>query len=195
LFHNDSVDPGWGDVNVTLIGNLSGHSYPYLYEDATTAGYELLVGSDQGAIYRYTGIDGNLHGSFTEADTFFLGHDVGERATVSGALLNADNRVELLLGNFRGGVELFTRSFVTGIAPPVEAPCACTAMPNPAVSIIRVRCNLPVSRIALYDLTGRLVGMSALPELDISQLPAGLYNLNIEHDGGQSTKRVVVFTP
>lgn len=182
LFHKDSVNANFGDINVTTLGSLVGYSYPYLFDDSLTDGYELLVGSDIGAIHRFTDIDGNLDGTFTEADTLFAGIDPGERATIHGGLLNGDGALELLVGNFRGGAEIFTTSFTTGVQP-APARQSLRLVPNPTGGLVSAVDGqglvMGYTRIEITDPAGRLLLTATDNPFTVSQLPAGVYCVTV----------------
>jgi hypothetical protein len=194
VFNKDSVNAFWGSVDVTLLGSLVGYSFPFLYDDTTTNGYALLVGSDHGYLYRYTHIEGNLGGAFTEVDTMYYGIDPGERSTVSGGYLNGDGALELLVGNFRGGVEIFTRSFITG-AGPRPALASYMIYPNPAQAWVSVEGDTPITGITIVDLAGDVVMESGVSRVDITPLPDGLYFLAIRSRNELVTRPLVVLRP
>ena len=201
VFHKDTVVDIWGGVNITQQGSLVGFSYPYLYEDEHTNGYVLLVGSDHGHIYRFNNIDGNLTGNFTLVDTMFYDIDPGERATVSGDFLNGDNSVELLIGNFRGGVELFSRSFITPVKEPSDIVADCQVYPNPVSDILHVQCehtSQPMSevQVEIYDHIGRRVVTAQSDVIDVTNLPQGMYYVVVRSkDSRVVTEPVVVIHP
>ena len=117
------VTDSLGKVNVTDPSvSLDGFSVPCFFEE-TSAQYGLIVGSEQGKIFYFTGIDGNLNGSFTESDSLFLhidnvpvDPDRGYRTAAAVMDMNQDGRLDLIAGNFSGGLEYFNGSIV----PPVN---------------------------------------------------------------------------
>jgi len=69
--------------------------------------------------------------------------------------------------------------------------------PNPMGDIINVLTNGPVG-IEVYDITGKLVirvkesqTAEGLNQLDVSLLPAGIYNFSVTYNGNTSTKKVL----
>jgi hypothetical protein len=108
------VSDSLGKVNVTDYSiSLDGYSVPFFYRDGLDQTH-LLVGSEKGEIFYYTGIDDNLGGEFTLSDTLagLLGlqefkADRGYRSAPALFDLDQNGHPELIAGNFSGGVEYF----------------------------------------------------------------------------------------
>lgn len=88
-------------------------------------------------------------------------------------------------------------TFSTGISDP-SAMNGISIFPNPANTSFVVHYSAPVSKIELYELTGRLV-TSVVPadknteqQLSVSSLPEGLYMLRVYSASGVSTRRITV---
>lgn len=108
------VTDSLGKINVTDY-NLSyfGYSTPYFFRlaDGTT---KLLVGSEQGQINYFENIDNNLNGKFLLSenldellDTTDVSFDRGFRTAGAIGSFVSDEKLELLVGNFSGGLEIF----------------------------------------------------------------------------------------
>jgi hypothetical protein len=139
-----------GKVLVTDF-NLSwdGYSTPYIFR-AADGKMRLLSGSEQGTIYYYTNIEGNLLGSFVRSDELWTEVDSvefnilnGYRTSAAIADLDDDGFLDLAVGNFSGGLNLFS----TGIDPLVsmdisnikaQEPVLLSIFPNPAHTNITV---------------------------------------------------------
>ena len=122
-YHNDGtaqnphftwVTDSLGKINVTDY-NLSydGYSTPCFFRG--TDGYtRLVVGSEQGKLFYYSHIDGNLDGKFVESDslnelldTTAISFDRGIRTAAAVDDINGDGKPEMAAGNFSGGLEFF----------------------------------------------------------------------------------------
>jgi hypothetical protein len=137
-----------GKINVTDYSvSLDGYSVPCFYRDALERTH-LLVGSEQGDIFYYTGIDGNLEGEFTKSDTLagLIGlqefeQDRGYRSAPALSDLNQDGHPELITGNFSGGLEYFAGSDfppVSGFSENnLSVPCV-TVFPVPSSGQINI---------------------------------------------------------
>lgn len=110
VFVTDSL----GKVNVTDYSlSYFGYSKPYFFRlaDGTT---NLVVGSELGLIHYYEDIDNNLDGKFTLSenlsqllDTSDISFDRGFRTAAAIGDLNSDDHIEMLVGNWAGGLEFF----------------------------------------------------------------------------------------
>lgn len=191
----------FGQVDVRPYLEPFGYSAPYLYTPDGSGNYELLVGNLYGQIYRYSNIDNNLGGAFTVLDTIFNSIDVGERATVSGGLLNADTLSELLIGNSRGGISLFSKSFFTGKKDISLKSPKWTVFPNPADRSITINISEQVIdsplKYQLIDFTGRQLLEGSMPgegyhHINVSKLLPGIYLLILENQVNRMIKKIVI---
>ncbi len=125
----------WGAVDVRSGPLGTGNAVPWLRINELNQ-LELYVGSLEGTVHRYTNLDGNLLGTFTHADTAYLGLDAGFSAAVWLADLNGDDTLDVLLGGRRGGLQCFTGKGLpdappVGLGPSAEGPAPWTLGPNP----------------------------------------------------------------
>ncbi len=105
----------WGGVSVNQQGFTTGQSVPFLAELDTSGDYSLLVGSEQGLIFHYNNIEGNLSGSFNLVTNNYENIRQGAMTSVHGADINNDGQTDLAIGNYRGGLVLFEHN--SNIAP------------------------------------------------------------------------------
>jgi hypothetical protein len=111
------VTDSLGKVSVTDYSiSLDGFSVPFFYRDALDQTH-LLVGSEKGDIFYFTGIDDNLLGEFTLSDTLAglislqeFKADRGYRSAPALFDLDQNGHPELIAGNFSGGLEYFAGS-------------------------------------------------------------------------------------
>jgi hypothetical protein len=110
---NDSL----GKINVTDYNvSLDGYSVPHFYRDAS-GNTHLLLGSEQGEVFYYTGIDENIYGKYILSDTLAglvglqeVPSDFGYRSAPALADLDQDGVPELIVGNFSGGLNYFGKN-------------------------------------------------------------------------------------
>lgn len=104
-FSADSANYTFGNVNVIPINVSNGFSFPCLFD--YNGSYELFVGSANGKIYHYNNIDNNLNGSFTLLDSTFQDIYEGERCAPVVYDINHDAQLDLLIGNYSGGLSFY----------------------------------------------------------------------------------------
>lgn len=63
--------------------------------------------------------------------------------------------------------------------------------PNPAIDRLMLSADMPVQRVQVFDMTGRMVMSSTGTELDVSTLPAGLYMLRAMGETGVGSKKFI----
>ena len=191
----DSDTLGSVDTQVPCCG---GYSVPFIYEDSV-GDYQLLVGSEEGGIFHYDDIEGNVFGSYALVDPTFAGIDVGIRSTITGADLNDDGNTDWIVGNFRGGLGLFgTPASDTTIIESRPKPIADLGLqlfPNPSNGILGIQLDQPFTRqgtVEIISMTGQIVA-SYLIEAGKSEIqletnvPSGLYIVKVsdtEHKSG-----------
>ncbi len=207
------VTDSLGKVMVTDF-NLSydGYSTPYVFRGADGL-MRLISGSEQGVIYYFTDIEENLAGSFTpsgelwkEVDSIAFDIAGGYRTSAAIADLDNDGYLDLLTGNFSGGLNLYS----TGLAPMVSmdvpslrAPeiISLKVFPNPANDSFTIAAgggdfSGPV-RITLFGLTGNVVleelhGEDEYHHVQVSSLPEGIYVCRVTDGSGNSASARVV---
>lgn len=185
------VSSNFGSVNVALPGQITGYSVPLLFDNGN--GYELLVGSERGRILHYTGIDGNLSGSFQLVDSAFQNIDEPKRITIAQADLDADGQFDLLTGCNAGGMRLYTSSVPSSLVDDKQTR-PIRLLPNPVNDLLWVDRPGQPSRLQcpynLIDMLGRVVDSGVLElnggPVDFSRITNGVYVLRIMLNGREA---------
>lgn len=166
----DFITDSLGKVNVTNY-NLSytGYSNPRFFRDENEV-TQLLVGSEDGLIFYFTDIDGNLDGKFTQSDglgdlldTTNISFDRGMRTAADIAEITKDGKLEMITGNYSGGLEYFNGNadvspgFEEGI---VAKQTHLNIFPNPANEKINFQISkntTSLSSVYIYNTDGKLI--------------------------------------
>jgi len=161
LGHIDVIDHSWSNY---------GYSVPCFFEDSIGR-YKLFVGSESGYIFYYKNIDDSIAGHFTLFDNKLAGLYEGIHSAVAVAQLNNDNYLEMIVGNYSGGVSYFDGSqpLPTSIAKVPDAESFDYALfPNPAENFItidldQIKTNYSVN-IQIVDIVGRSIFKTEVKE-------------------------------
>jgi len=167
----------------------------------------LLCGNEQGKLFLYSNIDGNLEGTFTflELTTETIENKAykineGIKVAVVVADINDDNYPDLLVGNWAGGIACFT-----GCAPAEvkivggENVQPIQIYPNPTTGQLTIdNGQLRIESVEVYDIYGRKQKGERRKEkgekeiiIDISELYNGIYFVKIQTKNGEIVKKVV----
>jgi len=213
-YHNNAVNcsfPSFSKIptNATLgnvdvrWGSIYGYSVPFVFKNNGVT--EMLVSNDQGFVYYYNNIDGNLGGSFLKVDSFFdgsLGMRTSANLTVSAGDINGDSIPDMLIGLFSGGAQIYYGTHTpTAIIEP-EKNNSFICFPNPANDKFVVRSSEFVGKnisIEIYNVYGEIVYFDSelrTPnselQIDVSRLPAGLYIVAISSSKVYSYQKLLV---
>ncbi|PLX13337.1 MAG: hypothetical protein C0598_03885 [Marinilabiliales bacterium] len=188
VFVTDSL----GNVNITDYSlSYFGYSSPYFYRE-NDGNTKLLVGSEKGFIYYYENIDGNLNGEFTLSnslhtllDTTDISFDRGLRTTVAIDDLNNDNKPEMLVGNYSGGIEYFGTGadVLPGWSDIDYTEAYVEIFPNPAKNSINIKSNNEIRNIEIYTDKGVLLSnyqnINSQEKKINFNYPSGLYYIKL----------------
>jgi hypothetical protein len=154
----------------------------------------LFCGSEQGNIFYYKNIDGNLEGNFTlELEALYEisqnhRYNIDEGIRIAPCAGNLDNDLypELLIGNWAGGI-----SYFKGIAVPdstekinnLYSKTQLEVYPNPTSEKVNIKILSPQTQITghieLFDISGRMVKKLEISgettTINLSELGAGIY--------------------
>lgn len=170
--------------------SLNGFSTPVAIRDGNDI--HIFVGSYSGKVSHYRNVIWNLNGSF-ERVTNSLGGITREglRTAPAIAYLDNDNKWDLVLGNYSGGVSAFMGTvFNTGLSESSTPSIQLLPYPNPASGEVYLNPGLqPGGTFSLLDLTGKTVLSMQLPpntpiQFQVHSLPQGMYIIRWEGKNG-----------
>ncbi len=183
-----------GKVNVTdPLVSYTGFSTPCFFKNQANK-TELITGSEQGKIFYFKNIDGNLGGKFQENDSLYLLIDNtpfsmqnGIRTGAAITDLDHDGFLDLVVGNFSGGLNYYrglAAPPVIGINNHSQKNGSFSIFPNPAHNSICLKFtenDIPyIIEIDIFDLYSQKVisvkKRFALPvSIDVNSLTSGVY--------------------
>lgn len=186
-----------GGVSTVEWWNVTGYSVPNLFI-TPTGDRQLLLGSESGWLYHYGDIDGNLEGSWTLLDSTFMDLREGIRTGLCLHDYTGDGILDMVLGNYRGGLSFWRSDMVSGITTPSSG-SAFSLFPNPATE--RVELVLPEApsgpaMAIILNAQGQVVREQAVnavrTTLDVSGLGSGVYVVRINTTRGTHSQRMII---
>ena len=197
--------PVWSLVNENVGGvstvewwNVTGYSVPSVFRNASGE-RELLLGSESGWLYHYGAIDNNLNGTWTLLDSTFLNVRDGIRTGVAMHDLTGDGELELIIGNYRGGLSFWgSEPILAGIGE-MNTASGLRLAPNPAAGTVEV--TLVQEMIGNWQLDvvngqGQVVmsrsGSGQRLVVDVEGLANGVYTLRVSSVEGERKARLMV---
>lgn len=190
----------FGGVDVREATMISGFSIPYLWDNNGV--YSLIVGSERGYIYRYDNIDGNLGGNFTLTDSTYITTQEGLRVAPWMGYINGDTLIDLIVGNYAGGVVLFRGDIMSDIQSVTQSVSpTLNVYPNPSNNSFNIsgwndETHFPVE-LNVMSVSGQLIRSEKLysreQTVSTADLTAGCYFGTLtDADGVPSSIRFVV---
>jgi len=159
----------------------------------------LMTGNDPGKLAIYGDLKNGITGSLTLLDGNYGSLDFGNRSAPALADLNADGKYELIVGNQRGGLELFSTTINVGT----------TGVENPVVTSEKPYTLFPISNneweviwkdgksgvVTVFDVQGRIVYDNSVPQVDqfisLADKAPGMYFIQMKQGGKVWVEKLV----
>jgi len=193
-FKTDSL----GKIKTRRYYDFNGSSNPVFIKDNGTT--RLFSGSQNGFLYEFGNIDGNLTGTFTTVDSTYLNIWEGINSHISIADINNDGNLDMLVGNYSGGVAFFkgdTNKVIIGIQENLTID-EITIYPNPTNDIINIDLgnnDLKNAKIQVVDLLGKIVATEQVNTskitLNVNQYSQGIYLVKFSNNIGSKVYKIV----
>ena len=185
-----------GMVNTKRYGEFSGNSAPFVYD--LGGSYKILSGAENGFIYQFGNIDGNLTGTFS-IDSAYQNLWNGINSTIAMADINNDNLLDLLIGNMSGGLALYTgNSSFLKVEDIKEEIVGFKVFPNPSKAAINIdlgKNKINGSSIQILNSVGELMLLLKPSQqnikVDVSEFSSGMYFVIYSNGEARSAVKIV----
>ena len=195
------VTDNLGNVDVSGQGSNIGIAVPEFIDIAGE--YHLICGAEDGYLHYYNNIEGNWFNGFDLVTHALHQINTGKNSTPLISDLNGDNRLEMLVGNFRGGLSYFQSAIIDFIdLVDYNLEDHILIYPNPATSDFYIdlhQLNIGSYQSAKYrlsDISGRLIKEGALiktkTNIDCKAFTKGVYFLSVNLDGQTVSQKIVI---
>lgn len=195
------VSEFWGAVNVK-VDDVVGYSVPTIGYFFSETELSLIVGSITGRMWLYNNIENNLN----DGDSFdFVTNNVfsdyeGLRSSVAIADLDGDNNLDAVVGCYRGGLSLYVQdeNFTITDIEDKTFDESIQLYPNPANDIVQLNFDKSINQIEynLISISGGFINNGLITQynttIDISQIPNGIYLLQLNSNGSIKHKKLIV---
>lgn len=200
-FSADSANYFFGNVNVIPPNVSNGFSFPCLFDN--NGSYELFVGSANGKIYHYNNIDNNLTGAFNLLDSTFQDLYEGERCAPVVYDINNDAQLDLIVGNYSGGVSFFIGDSLAGTQQLNELSFIpeIKLYPNPVNDMIYFAMDdilkLHAIKLEIMNVQGQILSAEVYPAgslntLATDKLKSGIYFCKLSNGSFVHTSKFIV---
>ena len=161
----------------------------------TPDGLVFAVGSQDGEIALYNGVEGNIGGAFDLINDHLGGIKDGFRTAPEFEDIDGDGLYEIIIGNFRGGLTAYQTDIAkdaTSSSQIADNDHTLVVYPNPLSDFAFVS-GVTAQRIMVYDMQGRVVDVPVDDRtMDFSTVVPGMYLVQVWTADGVYTDRVVV---
>jgi hypothetical protein len=160
----------------------------------------LMTGNDPGKLEIYGDLQNGITGSLTKIDGAYGNLDFGNRSAPALADFNADGKYELVVGNQRGGLELFGTEIAVGTVG-IETPVVIQEKPytlfNLSENVWAVNWKDGKSgEVVLVDVQGRILFQSTSAQTDLTinlqDNAAGMYFVQFTQDGNIWVEKLLI---
>ncbi|MEM9889017.1 MAG: T9SS type A sorting domain-containing protein [Bacteroidota bacterium] len=179
----------FGRIDAREPGFVTGLSSPVAVN--TTQGLKIVTGTAKGQIELYDFYGADLNETFELLQAPMGNIKEGSRSHASFSDINRDGKLEVVVGNYRGGLAMYgtdlesdtnvsNQDFIKEIKDFV-------LFPNPAKDQINWQTNAVFDQIQVYSVLGQIVlnieRSNNISQLDISTLSAGVYYFSFMQAG------------
>ena len=183
-----------GKVSTRRYYDPKGGSNPVIIKDSGIT--KLFSGAENGYIYEFGNIDGNLTGTFSK-DSSYLNIWEGISSFISMADVTNDGRLDLLVGNYSGGVAFYKGDFGVSINNQEEV-IDFNIYPNPTNGFINIdlgKNNLNNANLEIVDLLGKIIYKQQVTTktvaINLTNYSSGIYLIKFYNNMGSKVYKVI----
>ena len=185
--HFELVSDFWGEVDVCdHSASYFGYSVPTLFKRGNET--LLAVGSEQGKVFLFKDLQNEIFTDISDHWSNYVGdfeNHFGMRSAAALADLNNDGNLEMVVGNFAGGLELLNGNIIVNQGIEEEKNETFVVYPNPAKGRFTIM-GSGVLRIS--NALGQMIFTKDIESQTTTELPKGLYFVSLNG----KTKKIVV---
>lgn len=186
-----------------------GHSTPWIADLDNDGNPEILCGSKGGTIFIFPLDKNNLSDSFPNLTDYFIQPqnqsgdivDLGGRTALALMDADGDGRLDILVGNSRGGLHYLSSVFsdedTLNSLPGISPALGLSAFPNPTANVVNLKLeqNLHIDlHIQVIDVLGRTLqtgiwnpASEPVKQLDMTKAGNGTYFIIVSHPEYRTT--------
>lgn len=184
-------NPTLGNIYLREVNFINNFSAPAFYNDG--AGVTLVVSNESGKVYGYGDIlSYQLSDSFPLSFSWSSDIREGQRVIPTMADINDDGFVDIIVGNSRGGVGIFStplvsKDVINAVIDEESAADYFKIYPNPVNAILHIESQIPDCSkciITIVDVNGKQFYREAYKDyaqVDLSNFPVGTFVLSIRN--------------
>jgi hypothetical protein len=204
------TNPFFGGINVSTGFSLFGYAGPVIATLDSTGQLYVLSGNEEGSIYGYKFDQDSIYsGTFLQVFNAYSDIDAGERSAITVADVTNDGRPEMIVGNYRGGLEFFTLSDtienILSVQNLASVNIGVSIFPNPTTGNVSLTVTgIKVNQTLTYsvtDMLGKMVHSNTVhPSQDnwnggipLGQFPAGLYIVNVSQGAVSKSIKLIKY--
>ncbi len=204
------TNPFFGGVDVSTNFSLFGYSGPVITTLDSTGKLYLISGNEEGRIYGYEfNPDSIYSGTFLQVFDSYSGIDAGERSAITVADVTNDGKPEMIVGNYRGGLEFYTLSDtienILSVKAPNQVNVGLIVFPNPTTGDITLSISgLNKSQPATVSIT-TILGKTILTNtiqpsqenwsgsVSFGQFASGIYIVNVSQGAVSKSIKLIKY--
>jgi len=194
VLENDTL----GNILTDLDGDFVGYGVPFAFMN--NGNIEMLVGTQEGNVYHYGNIMENLDGEFDLISEHILNGNLYARPSPTVFDINGDDELDVFIGNFSGGIDLWMGGIGIGLSENTLNPDWIEIYPNPANESFQINSNELAGEKLYYqviDPSGKLVAEARFVggqtfTLACSDWSEGIYFIQISGERVLTTEKIII---